>query len=115
MRHYPAPITERKIRFALVGFGRIAQNHFTSIKYHSDKAELVGVCDINPEALSEAVKITGAKPYKNLTEMLVGCDADVFILTTPSGLHSAQAIEVAKAGKSVITEKPMATRWEELS
>jgi UDP-N-acetyl-2-amino-2-deoxyglucuronate dehydrogenase len=113
MHFYPAPIIDRKIRFALVGFGRIAQNHFTSIKYHSDKAELVGVCDINPEALSEAVKITGAKPYKNLTEMLVGCDADVFILTTPSGLHSAQAIEVAKAGKSVITEKPMATRWED--
>lgn len=113
MHFYPAPIIDRKIRFALVGCGRIAQNHFASIKDHLDKAELAGVCDINPIALAEAVKITGAKPFKTLTEMLVGCDADLYILTTPSGLHSDQTIEIAKAGKSVITEKPMATRWED--
>lgn len=113
MYHYPAPITDRKIRFALVGCGRIAQNHFAAIKQHSDRAELVGVCDIDPAALAEAVKTTGAKPFKTLSEMLAGCDADVFILTTPSGLHPDQAIEIAKAGKSVVTEKPMATRWED--
>jgi UDP-N-acetyl-2-amino-2-deoxyglucuronate dehydrogenase len=38
-------------------------------------------------------------------------DADVVVLTTPSGLHPVQAIEVAKSGRHVITEKPMATRW----
>lgn len=113
MYPYPIPIVDRKIRFALVGCGRIAQNHFASIKDHADKAELVGVCDINAAALAEAVKITAAKPFKNLTEMLVGCDADVFILTTPSGLHSDQVIEIARAGKSIVTEKPMATRWED--
>jgi len=37
--------------------------------------------------------------------------ADVVALCTPSGLHSAQAIEAAHAGCHVITEKPMATRW----
>jgi UDP-N-acetyl-2-amino-2-deoxyglucuronate dehydrogenase len=35
------------------------------------------------------------------------------ILTTPSGLHPEQAIEVARAGKHVMTEKPMATRWHD--
>ncbi len=113
MHHYPAPITDRKIRFALVGCGRIAQNHFAAIKHHADRAEIVGVCDIDPVALNEAAKTTGAKPFKTLTEMLAGCDADVYILTTPSGLHPDQAIEVAKAGRSVVTEKPMATRWED--
>ena len=113
MHNYPIPITDRKIRFALVGCGRIAQNHFAAIKHHADRAELVGVCDIDPLVLSGAVKTTGAKPFKTLTEMLVGCDADVYILTTPSGLHPDQAMEIAKAGKSVVTEKPMATRWED--
>jgi len=113
MYKYPAPITDRKIRFALVGCGRIAQNHFAAIKQHSDRAELLGVSDVNPVALAEAVKSTGAKPFKTLTEMLAGCDADVFILTTPSGLHPDQAIEIASAGKSVVTEKPMATRWDD--
>ena len=113
MYKYPAPITDRKIRFALVGCGRIAQNHFAAIKQHSDRAELLGVSDVNTVALAEAVKSTGAKPFKTLTEMLAGCDADVFILTTPSGLHPDQAIEIASAGKSVVTEKPMATRWDD--
>ena len=109
MHHYPAPIADRKIRFALVGCGRIAQNHFASIKHHTERAELVGVCDIDPVALAAAVKTTGAKSFITLTEMLAGCDADVYILTTPSGLHPDQAIEVARAGKSVVTEKPTAS------
>ena len=110
MYHLPAPILNRKIRFALVGCGRIAQNHFAAIKQHGDHAELVAVCDINPTALAEAVITTGAKPFNSLTDMLANCDADVFVLTTPSGLHPDQAIEIAKAGRNIITEKPMATR-----
>ncbi len=113
MYHFSPPIIGRKIRFALVGCGRIAQNHFAAIKHHEDRAELVGVCDIDLEALAVAVKTTGATAYKTLTEMLAQCDADAFILTTPSGLHPDQAIQIAHAGKHVITEKPMATRWED--
>lgn len=109
MYKFPAPITDRKIRFALVGCGRIAQNHFAAIRQHEADAELVGVCDINPIALADAVKTTGAKGFASLSEMLADCDADVYVLTTPSGLHADQAIQVANSGKSVVTEKPMAT------
>jgi len=35
------------------------------------------------------------------------------ILATPSGIHSEQAIAVAAAGRHVMTEKPMATRWQD--
>ena len=45
--------------------------------------------------------------------MLAGTDADVVILATPSGLHAEQAIQVAAAGRHVMTEKPMATRWQD--
>lgn len=58
MYHFPPPILNRKIRFALVGCGRIAQNHFAAIKQHGDHAELVGVCDINSTALAEGVNMT---------------------------------------------------------
>ena len=107
------PITNRKIRFALVGCGRISKNHFESIKHHSEYAELVDICDIDPTALKNAVLETGAKPYDNLKAMLASTTADIIILTTPSGLHADQAILCARAGKHVITEKPMATRWED--
>jgi len=113
MRHYPSPITDRKLRFALVGCGRIAKNHFGAMKQHADRIELVGVCDIVPSALDSAVKETGAKGYSNLGAMLAETNADIVVLTTPSGLHPEQAIEIAETGRHVMTEKPMATRWHD--
>ena len=113
MRYFSTPITDRKIRFALIGCGRIAQNHFAALKQHADRAELVSVCDINPIALEAATKLTGAKPFPSLSSMLADTTADIVILTTPSGQHSEQAIEVAASGRHVMTEKPMATRWQD--
>jgi UDP-N-acetyl-2-amino-2-deoxyglucuronate dehydrogenase len=110
MYHFAAPITDRKIRFALVGCGRIAQSHFAALKQHADRAELVSVCDIDVQALAAATNLTGAKPFSNLSSMLADTTADIVILTTPSGLHPDQAVEIAASGRHVMTEKPMATR-----
>jgi UDP-N-acetyl-2-amino-2-deoxyglucuronate dehydrogenase len=113
MRHYSAPIQDRKIRFALVGCGRIANNHFDALRQHHERAELVGVCDVDPRALDRAVGLTGAEGYASLEEMLRRVDADVVVVTTPSGLHPEQTIQIAASGRHVMTEKPMATRWED--
>src|SRR6478672_9333096 len=113
MRNFAPAVLDRKIRFALVGCGRIAANHFGAIRQHQDRCELVGVCDIDRKRLEEAAGNTGARAYATLTEMLAKCDADAFIVTTPSGLHPEQAVQIARAGRHVVTEKPMATRWED--
>ncbi len=117
MHPHRPPITDRKVRFALIGCGRIAANHFDSITRHGDRAELVAVCDTNPAALASAVERTGAKGYASLGAMLPdlkgALNVDCVVLTTPSGLHSAQAAEVAAVGVDVMTEKPMATRWND--
>ncbi len=47
----PNPITDRKLRIAIVGCGRIAKNHFGAIERHADDLELVGVCDNHPATL----------------------------------------------------------------
>lgn len=109
--HNYAPITARKIRVALVGCGRIATNHFSAIESHADNVELVDVCDVSAGALSQAVERTKAQGHSNLTSLLKTTTADMVILTTPSGLHPDQAIQVAQTGRHVMTEKPMATRW----
>ena len=107
------PVTDRKVRFAVIGCGRIAQNHFEAIARHAERAELVAVCDTDPAALAAAVAKTGAAGHASLTALLAGTAADCVVLTTPSGLHPRQAIEVAAAGIDVMTEKPMATRWHD--
>jgi UDP-N-acetyl-2-amino-2-deoxyglucuronate dehydrogenase len=106
-------VRDRKIRFALVGCGRISGNHFDALAKHAERAELVGVCDIDPEALERAEARTGAPGFRTLDALLAGTDADIVILATPSGLHADQAVQVAEAGRHVMTEKPMATRWQD--
>jgi UDP-N-acetyl-2-amino-2-deoxyglucuronate dehydrogenase len=108
---FPPPIRDRKIRFALVGCGRIAQNHFEALAKHKERASLVAVCDVDPEALAQAAKQTGAKPCERYEGLLAEAKPDVVVLATPSGLHAEQAILAAQAGRHVMTEKPMATRW----
>jgi UDP-N-acetyl-2-amino-2-deoxyglucuronate dehydrogenase len=106
-------ITGRKIRFALVGCGRIAANHFGAMELHADNIEIVDVCDFDQSALKSAVDRTGATGHARLTDMLMSTTADVVVVTTPSGLHPQQTVDIAKAGKHVLTEKPMATRWQD--
>jgi UDP-N-acetyl-2-amino-2-deoxyglucuronate dehydrogenase len=106
-------VRDRKIRFALVGCGRISGNHFDALDRHKDRAELVAVCDIDPEALAKAEARTKAPGFRSLDAVLAGSDPDIVILSTPSGLHADQAIQVAGTGRHVMTEKPMATRWRD--
>jgi UDP-N-acetyl-2-amino-2-deoxyglucuronate dehydrogenase len=111
--HSAPPVTGRKLRFALVGCGRIAQNHIAALEKHADRVELVAVCDPDPAALGAAVARTGARGFAHLHELLAAAEADCVVLATPSGLHSQQVTAAAQAGFNVMTEKPMATRWQD--
>ena len=121
-------IKGRKIRIAIVGCGRISKNHINAIALHGKSAELVSFCDKSQERLKEAqkllneayknqdVKHTPPKEFTDLKEMLLKATSgsikiDLIVLATPSGFHSKQVIEIAKAGINVCTEKPMATTW----
>jgi UDP-N-acetyl-2-amino-2-deoxyglucuronate dehydrogenase len=114
MMNVPAPvIDDRKIRFALVGCGRISAKHFEAIEEHADRAELVAVCDSDDCAAANARERTGADAYRSLRQLLADSSADAVVLATPSGMHAEQGILVAQSGRHVITEKPMATRWQD--
>jgi UDP-N-acetyl-2-amino-2-deoxyglucuronate dehydrogenase len=103
----------RQLRFALVGCGRISRNHIAALSEHRDRAKLVAVCDKDSDALARAVASTGAPGYATLEALLAGSDAEVVVLATPSGLHPLQAIHCARAGRHVLSEKPMATKFDE--
>ncbi|MEO7368497.1 MAG: Gfo/Idh/MocA family oxidoreductase [Gemmatimonadaceae bacterium] len=97
----------RNFRIALIGCGRISQNHVEAIK-NIEGLELVGACDSNPErvkALTEPLDIPGFSSYE---KMLAEVECDVVAITTPSGLHPAHGVAAARAGKHVVTKKPMA-------
>jgi len=106
-------ITNRKMRIAIVGCGRISRNHFGSIEKHADNIELAAVCDINPQVLNEHAQKYAVPAYRSMEEMLKSELVDLVALCTPSGMHANQAELAARYGVHVMTEKPMATRWQD--
>ena len=106
-------ITGRTIKVALVGCGRISGKHLEAFRQHADDLTLVAVCDSNRAALEKAVEATGVEGYSRLEQLLGKSDADLITICTPSGLHPEQVIRSAEAGRHVVTEKPMATRWND--
>lgn len=106
-------IKDRNIRVALVGCGRISANHFNAIKHHEKDMELVAIHDTDSTRATAIAEQYGVKGYTDLTLLLNESNADVVILCTPSGMHAEQTCLIAEHGKHVITEKPMATRWQD--
>lgn len=96
-----------RIKFAIVGCGRIAQRHAEHI---SNLAELVGVCDIVPSKADQLAKDYACKAYYSIEDLLEGMQgqADVVSICSPNGLHAQQSIQALRAGFHVLVEKPMA-------
>jgi len=99
-------IVGRDIRVVLVGCGRISGNHFDAFR-KIDGIQLVAVCDVVEERARAAGEAQGVPFFTSYEKMLRAVECDAVVIATPSGLHPQQGVLAAKAGKHVITEKPM--------
>jgi UDP-N-acetyl-2-amino-2-deoxyglucuronate dehydrogenase len=112
MNNFPM-IKDRRLKIGLVGCGRISKNHFGSIFQYPEDLELAAVCDIDGEVLSKATAEYKVEGYNDLRDMLASEQLDLAVLCTPSGLHPKQTVLAAAHGVHVVSEKPMATRYED--
>jgi len=95
-----------KLKFAIIGCGRIAQRHAEHI---NRLAELSAVCDIEKEKADALGKKYSANVYYDIDTLLDNeADVDVISICTPNGLHAEQTIKSLKKGFHVLCEKPMA-------
>jgi len=100
----------KKVKFAIVGCGRISYRHIEAITANS-LATLVALCDLNLERAEERGVNTAAKIYRDYNEMLRKEDIDAVCIMTPSGMHAEHAIDIiTKYKKHVIIEKPLSLR-----
>lgn len=103
-----------KIRFGLVGCGKIAKRHANLLgKGEILGATLVSACDLDRSRADTFAAEYGVKAYYNSKEMAAAKDIDVLSILTPSGLHAKNIIELAPFGKPIVVEKPMALRLED--
>ena len=76
------------------------------------REQVVDRIRLSGDIVEARAKATGEKAgvpfFTNYEKMLAEVPCDAVAIATPSGLHPAHGILAAKAGKHVISEKPMA-------
>lgn len=97
------------LRFALIGCGRIAKRHSELLGYKQiEGAELAAVCDNVEEKTRKIGEQFKVPYYTDMDEMMQKESVDVAVVLTPSGLHAEHVINLAKYGRYIMVEKPMA-------
>ena len=94
-----------KIRFALLGAGRIGQVHAQAISTNP-QAQLVAVADSFEVAANNVIAIFGGK-HRTIDEIASSDDVDAVLICTPTNTHADLIEQFARAGKAIFCEKPI--------
>lgn len=104
-----------KLRFSILGCGRISSKHVEALINNSEEAELVAVCDLSDEKAkklkdqySQIISNADVKIYTDYRLMLESERIDVVSIATESGYHAKHAMDCLNHGTHVLVEKPMA-------
>jgi len=104
----------KTIRWGMIGCGAVAEVKSGPGFYKASHSALAAVTSRNAkQAQSFAVRHGVAKAYDSNEELLADPDIDAVYIATPPSSHKALSLLVARAGKHVYVEKPMAMRFEE--
>ncbi|HSQ44552.1 MAG TPA: Gfo/Idh/MocA family oxidoreductase [Ginsengibacter sp.] len=110
---YDGPV----LRVAIMGLGSYGTRVAEAMR-DCTKAKLAGVISGTPSKISAwqsryNIPQMNCYNYENFDDIKDNPDIDAVYIITPNGLHHDEAIRVAKAGKHVISEKPMAVNAKE--
>ena len=105
------PATHR-YKTALIGCGAIHEAHADALK-DSSFAELRTVVDIDEERAARSAAHYGCGYALDYHEVLKDPEIEVVHLCTPHYLHAPMTVDALRAGKHVLTEKPMGISVEQ--
>lgn len=112
-RALEAPAASKKLGVALVGLGSYSTNELGPALLKTEHCQLTGVVTGSRSkgkrwAREYRFPQKNIFTYDTMSQMAGNPDIDIIYVVTPNGLHAEHVIAAAKAGKHVITEKPMA-------
>ncbi len=97
------------LSFALVGCGRIAKRHSELLGHGQiPNARLAAVCDLDEEKAKAVGEKFDVPYYTDMEHMMESENIDVVTVLTESGNHAQNVLQLAKYGKHIVVEKPMA-------
>ena len=100
----------RKVRYAVVGLGDIAQEAFLPGVQHAGHSEVTAFVTGDPEkarAVGKRYGVDATYGYEQFGEMLASGTVDAIYLATPNWRHAEFAIPALEAGIHVLCEKPL--------
>ncbi|EGO86428.1 myo-inositol 2-dehydrogenase, partial [Clostridium botulinum C str. Stockholm] len=104
----------KKVKFGIVGLGRLGRKHAENLAFRIPNAELLAVCSVVKEEVEEVKDTWGIKyGYTNFDEMLKNKELDAIFISSPSGFHCEQIEKALDAGFHVFSEKPLGLYLEE--
>ncbi len=102
----------KKLRYAVVGLGHIAQVAVLPAFAHAKKnSELVALVSGDQEKLKKLGRKYGVKqlvPYEGYDELLKSGEVDAVYIALPNNLHRDYTVRAAHAGVHILCEKPLA-------
>jgi len=103
------------LRIAILGAGAIADSHIQAYARFPDRARVAALADLFPDkAREKAVKHALEVPvFREVMELLRGCEFEAASVCLPPFEHAPATIALLRAGKHVLTEKPMAPSLQE--
>jgi predicted dehydrogenase len=109
---YAKPYQGAALRVAIMGLGSYGARVAEAMQ-SSKMAKLTGVISGTPSKIKEwqskyKIAEKNCYNYENFDQIKNNPDIDAVYIITPNALHHPQTLRVAKAGKHVICEKPMA-------
>jgi predicted dehydrogenase len=109
--------SKRKIRYAVVGLGDIAQGAvLPGFKNAGKNSELAALISDDPEklkGLSKHYRVSNTCGYDDYDAFLRSGKVDAVYIALPNSLHRNFAVRAANAGVHVLCEKPLATTEQE--
>ncbi len=90
------------IRFVIIGYGHIGKRHAAMIERHPEAALVAVVDPLLPQPLPSSPHFFS---WNDFLESQIA--ADVAVVATPNGLHTAHALLALAAQMHVVVEKPM--------
>ena len=94
------------VRWGIAGFGWVARD-FTLPAMLAAGHRLVAVCDSDPLARDRA-RSCGAEAWSEITSLADDTAVDAVYVATPNHLHRPMVEALARAGKAILCEKPLA-------
>ncbi len=102
------------IRWGMIGCGAVAEVKSGPGFYKANNSQLVAVTSADPAMTKSFAERDGVpKAYETSEQLVADADVDAVYVATPPSSHKPLSLIVAKAGKHVYVEKPMAMRFEE--